>query len=114
MAIEDFFDHRCSIYHTQQESTSPGYGLPGSPKFKYPKQPDLEEVPCHFGVRSASIQIAQQQPQNDMDSDIKLTLPAGTDIRLNDKIVSSETGLECHLRHYNGLCWAVRYIFTVM
>lgn len=40
------------------------------------------------------IQIAQQQPQNDMDSDIKLTLPAGTDIRLNDKIVSSETGLE--------------------
>ena len=54
MAIEDFFDHRCSIYHTQQESTSPGYGLPGSPKFKYPKQPDLEEVPCHFGVRSAS------------------------------------------------------------
>ena len=42
MAIEDFFDHRCSIYHTQQESTSPGYGLPGSPKFKYPKQPDLE------------------------------------------------------------------------
>ena len=37
MAIEDFFDHRCSIYHTQQESTSPGYGLPGSPKFKYPK-----------------------------------------------------------------------------
>ena len=56
MAIEDFFDHRCSIYHTQQESTSPGYGLPGSPKFKYPKQPDLEEVPCHFGVRSASIQ----------------------------------------------------------
>lgn len=76
MAIEDFFDHRCSIYHTQQESASPGYGLPGSPKFKYPKQPDLEEVPCHFGVRSASIQIAQQQPQNDMDSDIKLTLPA--------------------------------------
>ena len=82
MAIEDFFDHRCSIYHTQQESTSPGYGLPGSPKFKYPKQPDLEEVPCHFGVRSTSIQIAQQQPQNDMDSDIKLTLPAGTDVRL--------------------------------
>ena len=22
--------------------------------------------------------------------------------------------VECHLRHYNGLCWAVRYIFTVM
>ena len=61
MAIESFFDHHCSIYHNQQESTSPGYG---------------------------------QQPQNDMDSDIKLTLPAGTDVRLNDKIVSSETGLE--------------------
>ena len=46
MAIENFFDHRCSIYHAQQESTSPGYGLPGSPKFKYPKQLDLAISEC--------------------------------------------------------------------
>ena len=51
-------------------------------------------APATEYVTLAYIQIAQQQPQNDMDSDIKLTLPAGTDIRLNDKIVSSETGLE--------------------
>ena len=94
MAIESFFDHHCDIYHAQQESGSPGYGLPGSSKFKYPAQPDPENVLCHFGVKSAAITIAQQEPQNDMDSDIKLTLPAGTDIRLNDKVVSKETGLE--------------------
>ena len=29
-----------------------------------------------------------------MDSRIKLTLPLGTDVRLNDKIVDCDTGLE--------------------
>jgi len=29
-----------------------------------------------------------------MDAKIKLTLPAGTDVRLNDKIVDCATGLE--------------------
>ncbi|MFR0871302.1 MAG: DUF3599 family protein [Oscillospiraceae bacterium] len=92
MAIEDFFDHRCSIYQKFSRRARARLRAPGS-QVQVPQTAGLEEVPCHFGVRSVH-PIAQQQPQNDMDSDIKLTLPAGTDIRLNDKIVSSETGLE--------------------
>lgn len=94
MAIEDFFDHHCDIYHVRREDTSPGYGLPASPDFDYEKEPDLPSVECHFGVKNATIRIEQKDPQNEMDSDIKLTLPAGTDIRLNDKVISKETGLE--------------------
>lgn len=93
MAIEDFFDHRCDIYHNQRTDTSPGYGLPASPDFKYPTAPDLTDVECHFGVKNATINITQKEPMNEMDSDIKLTLPIGTDIRLNDKVISKESGL---------------------
>lgn len=94
MAIEDFFDHLCDIYHIRREDASPGYNLPASADFKYEATPDLTDVECHFGVKSATIRIEQQEPQNDMDSDIKLALPAGTDVRLHDKIVSKVTGLE--------------------
>ena len=38
--------------------------------------------------------ITQTQPVNIMDAKIKLTLPIGADIRLNDKIVDCKTGLE--------------------
>ena len=94
--IEDFFDHKCNIFHVTTTSSSPGYGLPtGSDvKYGYGTKPDLTEVMCHFGVKTSSITIVQNEPQNDMDARIKLTLPTGTDIRLNDKIVSLETGLE--------------------
>jgi len=94
MAIENFFDHLCDIYHAQRQDKSPGYGLPTSPDFTYPETPDLTDVSCHFGVKNTIIRIEQQDPQNELDPDIKLTLPAGTDIRLNDRVVSKVTGLE--------------------
>ncbi len=87
MAIEDLFDHKCDIYHCLESNDSPGYGLPGSPKFSYPDTPDLVDVPCHFAVSNAYINISQGEPKNHYTGQIKLTLPKGTDIRLNDKIV---------------------------
>lgn len=92
--IEDFFDHRCNIYHLAESRASPGYGLPSSSNFEYADTPDIENLSCHFGVKSSNITIVQQEPQNVMDARIKLTLPAGTDIRLNDKIVDCDTGFE--------------------
>lgn len=94
--IEDFFDHKCNIFHIVKTSSSPGYGLPAGSdeRYGYGSKADISEVPCHFGVKSSSITIIQGEPQNDMDARIKLTLPIGTDVRLNDKIVSLETGLE--------------------
>lgn len=94
MSIENFFDHKCNIYHLIEDSKSPGYGLPVSPTFSYPEDPDEVNVPCHFAVKSFSHTMQQTQPANEYDAKIKLTLPIGTDIRQNDKIVSLVSGFE--------------------
>jgi len=92
--IKDFFDHKCNIFHLKKGQASPSYGLPSSNTFEYADTPDIKELECHFGVKSANVTIIQQKPQNNMDARIKLTLPIGTDIRLNDKIIDCDTHLE--------------------
>ncbi len=87
MSLENFFDHKCDIYHIRKKEVSPGYGLPVSPVFDYPDVPDVEKQVCHFGVKSQSVTINQSEPQNIMEARIKLTLPIGVDIRINDKVV---------------------------
>lgn len=92
--ISDFFNHTCDIYHIIEGERSPGYNLPASPSFSYPNEPDIPGQTCHFGVKSATVTVIQTAPANLMDAKIKLTLPIGTDVRLNDKIVDCTTGLE--------------------
>lgn len=94
MAFEDFLNHLCDIYHDREKQKTPGYGLPASPSFSYPEKPDISEQECHFGVKSQSVTITQTSPANLIDAKIKLTLPIGTDVRLDDKIVDCATGLE--------------------
>lgn len=94
MSLENLLNHLCDIYHLQEGARSPGFGLPSSPAFSYPPEPDIHEQQCHFGVRSQSVTITQTAPASLMDAKIKLTLPAGTDVRLNDKIIDCTTGLE--------------------
>lgn len=92
--IEDFFDHTCDIYHLTQTEEDAGYGLGGKPVFGYPDAPDIENIRCHFAVKYQTLVTIQREPQQDLDARIKLTLPAGTDIRVNDKVVSRVTGYE--------------------
>ena len=94
MSLENLLNHTCDIYHIKEGEKSPGYGLPSSPSFSYPEEPDISGQSCHFGVRSASITVTQTAPANLMDAKIKLTLPIGTDVRLNAKIVDCATGME--------------------
>lgn len=94
MSIENFFNHLCDIYHLEKSSQPMAFALPSSPSFSYPETPDEASVPCHFGVKSFNATIQQSQPANELDARIKLTLPIGTDIRRNDKIVELSTGLE--------------------
>lgn len=94
MAIEDLLDHKCDIYHLKGSDNSVGYGLPDSQLFAYPEKPDEEAVPCHFGIESLDAGTEQKNPQNILREKVKLTLPSGTDIRINDKIVECDTGLE--------------------
>jgi len=77
----------------QKTDKSPGYNLPSSPSFSYPSEPDLTAVPCHFSTKSG-VTIVQAEPQAKYEAQIKLVLPIGTDVRLNDKIVDCDTGYE--------------------
>ena len=83
MAIENFFDHTCNIFHLRSEGKSPGFGLPAAPEFKYDADPDLAGVACHFHVKGFSPSFKEQSPHTDMDGSEKLSLPAGTDVRIN-------------------------------
>jgi len=94
MSLEFLLDHTCNIYHIRADALSPGYGLAASPSFSYPEEPDIAGQVCHFGVKTRNVTITQTAPANLMDAKIKLTLPIGTDVRLNDKIVDCATGLE--------------------
>lgn len=94
MSLENLLNHRCNIYHIQEGRASPGYGLAASPSFSYPDEPDITGQLCHFGVKSGSITVIQTAPANMMDAKTKLTLPIGTDVRIHDKIVDLDTGIE--------------------
>ena len=94
MSFGELLNHKCDIYHISRSDASPGYGLPASPVFAYPRAPDLSSVPCHFGVKSSTVTVVQLEPQANYEAKIKLVLPFGTDVRRNDKIVDLETGYE--------------------
>ena len=92
--IEDFFDHTCDIYHLAETTEDAGYGLGGKEVFSYPDVPDIQGIACHFNVKNQTLVTIQREPQQDLDARIKLALPAGTDVRVNDKIISGVTGYE--------------------
>lgn len=94
MSIERLFDHTCDIYHLAQEKKSPGYNLPASPKDAYPQTADISGIPCHFNIKGDSPKLIQNEPENSLTERTKLNLPIGADIRLNDRVIDTTTGLE--------------------
>lgn len=94
MSLENLLDHKCDIYHLKKSKSTVGYGLPDTVSFNYGDVLDLKNVTCHFGVESLDSSVEQKNPQNILTERIKLTLPIGTDIRINDKVVDCETGFE--------------------
>lgn len=93
MSFEAMLNHKCDVYHMLRTDTSPGYGLPSSPVFSYPDTPDIEDLQCHFGVGDTRT-VIQAEPQANYQANIKLAVPIGTDIRLNDKIIDKSNGYE--------------------
>jgi hypothetical protein len=94
MAIDNFFNHKCTIYHCEKTVEDLGYGVVNEHGFNYPDEAEEKdkEVPCHFHVKAGNYQILQSEPFNEYSARVKLSLPIDTDIRINDKIVSGETG----------------------
>jgi len=92
MAWEDMLDHKCDIYHVDKDTEDLGYGVTETDHFSYPSTPDIADKECHFHIKTGSYIVSQTEPINKYDARVKLSLPYGTDIRINDKVVSKETG----------------------
>lgn len=93
MSIEDFFDHTCSIYHLEKKQTDFGYGIAPEVHQSYSQDPAITGQSCHFHVKSDGTRLVQDDPYSAIEGTIKLSLPVGVDIRLNDKVVWEDTGL---------------------
>ena len=106
MSFEALLNHTCDIYHLIKSGTSPGYQLPTAPAFDYPTIPDISGALCHFGgtIRST---VEQKEVTNYITTNIKLALPIGTDVRVNDKIVDCSNGQQytagilCDVRNHH-------------
>lgn len=94
--IEDFFNHKCNIYHLNPSTAAIGYGFGEETDTAYGHSdtPDIEEQPCHFHTKTNSMALTQTEPENRLAITRKLSLPCGTDIRINDKVVDCDTGVE--------------------
>lgn len=92
MSIEEFFDHTCSIYHLEENSVKIAYGIKVSQEKVYEKDPETG-IPCHFYVKSDGTKLVQEDPYTAIEETIKLALPRGIDIRINDKVEWEGTGL---------------------
>lgn len=90
----DFLTDKCDIYHMLSERDAVGYGLPDQQLRGYPDRPDLSDVPCHFNRDRVIEGATDTHPRRLYTARAKLQLPAGTDVRLNDRIVEKATGCE--------------------
>lgn len=94
MALEDFFEHTCTLFHAQKGNSDLGYGISDQNSFLYPHEAEEKDkgIPCHFSLKTGTYHVAQGEPQNTYAARLKLSLPIGTDIRVNDKVISGVTG----------------------
>lgn len=95
MALIDFFNHKCDIYHIEHTSEAIGFGFSENDNsYSYSDTPDIQGIMCHFHTKSNSVVMNQTEPANSLNITRKLALPLGTDIRINDKVVDVATGVE--------------------
>lgn len=92
--FDDFLNHRCDIYHAADEPVSVGYGI-STGNTQSHSEADEKNVPCHFHIKQvAQINVVQHEPYSTIEGKTKLSLPAETDIRINDKVVDLSNNLE--------------------
>lgn len=91
MAIEDFFNQTCNIYHLKKADKNLGYGISDT-SYYYNNTPDLESIPCRFYLKTVE-QVLHNTPQPLITGRMKIALSTDIDIRSNDKILNNTTGL---------------------
>lgn len=86
--FDDYLNDKCDIYHLAASAVTAGYGINATSVMDWQSQPAATDVSCHFHIKNDALQVAQAEPQSELQGNVKLTLPAGTDIRKNDLVIS--------------------------
>jgi hypothetical protein len=97
MSFRALLTDKCDIYHLQESSTSPDYGLPGETEFLYNNVPDLADVPCKFTEKNQS--ITQGEPGAEIVHSFAMSFLISTDVRLNDKMVFNKAEFKAQIPH---------------
>lgn len=92
--FDEFMNHKCNIYHLEDEEVNAGYGIKATSVRKPHKEDDEKNVSCHFHIRSNGIRIIQKEPYSSLGGEVKLSLPIGTDIRKNDTVEDCRDGVK--------------------
>jgi hypothetical protein len=95
--FDDFLDHTCNISHTEQTTTEGGYGIKARihSRLADGSTPELVGIPCHFHSKTGNtVRVVQNEPFSSTDGEMKMSLPAGTDVRVNDIIEDCRNGLK--------------------
>lgn len=92
--FEDFLNHKCDIFHLVEVEKTAGYGVRTGKRMEVEDTPSLTEVRCHFHITQSNfLRIEQGEPYSRLSGETKLTLPIGTDIRMNDIVRDCDTGM---------------------
>ena len=94
--FDDFMNHTCNIYHLENNPVNVGYGSLASDVKAEKSKPDEIAVKCHFHIKSSvgSVAVIQNEPYSSVEGQIKLSLPIGTNIRMNDIVEDCRNGLK--------------------
>lgn len=93
--FDDFMNHTCNIYHLADGKVKVGYGIEAADVKAAEPEPSEKAIPCHFHIRANNgVQLRQSEPYSSAEGDLKLSLPAGTDIRINDTVEDCRDGLK--------------------
>lgn len=93
--FEDFLNNLCNIYRAENTTVTAGYGVRAKTVKAYSDTPMAENVPCHFHIRASNnIRITQMEPYTAAEGDMKVSLPAGADVKEGDLIEDCQNGMK--------------------
>jgi hypothetical protein len=97
MSFAKMLTDKCNIYHLNESTSTPGYGIPGDTQFTYNDQPDLIDVPCKFTEKSQS--ITQGEPGAEIVHSFAVSFLISADVRLNDKMIFNGAEFKAQIPH---------------
>ncbi|MBM0064933.1 DUF3599 family protein [Alkalicoccobacillus gibsonii] len=84
MSLENFLVHTCDVFRLVAVAPKKSYGIEIEQPNQSAEEPVYTGVPCYF--QELTQDVVQGQPHTTFVQRMRVTFPAGTDIKLNDTV----------------------------